>query len=82
MLTPINGRLAGFAPVSDDVGQSFFDINTPYFGVCNLLDKDSPPLPTGLPGVHRHNLRPGFDGSVHDIKGCTLDMRFRLRPRG
>ena len=27
-LTLINGRRAGFAPVSNDVGQSFFDINT------------------------------------------------------
>ena len=27
-LTLVNGRRAGFAPVSNDVGQSFFDINT------------------------------------------------------
>ena len=53
---------------------------TLYFGARNLLDKDPPPLPTGRPGVQRHNLRPGFDGFVHDIKGRTLYARVRFRP--
>ena len=47
-------------------------------GARNLTDKDPPPLPTGLRGVQRHNLRPGFDGFVHDIKGRTIYVRFRF----
>ena len=47
-------------------------------GARNLTDQDPPPLPTGLEGIHRYNLRPGFDGSVHDIKGRTLYARIRL----
>ena len=53
---------------------------TLFVGARNLTDKDPPPLPTGVTGVHRYNLRPGFDGFVHDIKGRTLYIRFRFRP--
>ncbi len=53
---------------------------TLFLGARNLTDKDPPPLPTGREGVHRYNLRPGFDGFVHDIKGRTLYVRFRFRP--
>ena len=52
---------------------------TLYLGANNLTDKDPPALPTGLDGVQRHNLRPGFDGFVHDIKGRVLYVRFRVR---
>ena len=52
---------------------------TLFLGARNLTDKDPPPLPTGRDGVHRHNLRPGYDGFVHDIKGRTLYIRFRYR---
>ena len=55
---------------------------TLYFGVRNLTDRDPPPLPSGREGVHRYNLRPGFDGFVHDIKGRTLYVRFRFRAWG
>ena len=54
---------------------------TLFLGARNVMDKDPPPLPTGLEGVHRHNLRPGYDGFVHDIKGRSLYLRFRYRPR-
>ena len=54
---------------------------TLFLGARNLMDKDPPPLPSGREGVHRHNLRPGFDGFVHDIRGRTLYVRFRYRPR-
>lgn len=50
---------------------------TLFTGARNLMDKDPPPLPSGRQGVHRYNLRPGFDGFVHDIKGRTLYIRFR-----
>ncbi len=50
-----------------------------YLGARNLADRDPPPLPSGRDGAQRHNLRPGFDGFVHDIKGRTLYARFRLR---
>ena len=50
-----------------------------FFGARNLTDKDPPPLPTGREGIHRYNLRPGFDGLVHDIKGRTLYARIRVR---
>ena len=49
------------------------------FGATNLTDADPPPLPSGLEGTQRHNLRPGFDGFVHDIRGRVLYMRFRYR---
>ena len=52
-----------------------------YVGARNLTDRDPPPLPSGREGVHRHNLRPGFDGFVHDIKGRTVYVRFRFRAR-
>ena len=52
---------------------------TLFLGARNLADKDPPPLPTGRDGIHRYNLRPGFDGFVHDIKGRTLYVRFRYR---
>lgn len=48
-------------------------------GIRNLTDADPPGLPTGREGIHRYNLRPGFDGSVHDIKGRTIFLRFRYR---
>ena len=51
-------------------------------GARNLTDKDPPPLPSGRPGAQRYNLRPGYDGFVHDIKGRTLYVRFRFRPWG
>ena len=50
-----------------------------YLGARNLADRDPPPLPSGRGGAQRHNLRPGYDGFVHDIKGRTLYARFRLR---
>ena len=50
-----------------------------YVGARNLTDRDPPPLPSGREGVHRHNLRPGYDGFVHDIKGRTVYVRFRFR---
>ena len=40
---------------------------------------EPPPLPSGREGIHRYNLRPGFDGFVHDIKGRTIYVRFRYR---
>ena len=52
---------------------------TVFVGAVNLADRDPPPLPTGLEGSQRYNLRPGFDGFVHDIKGRTLYARFRYR---
>ena len=52
---------------------------TLYLGARNLTDRNPPPLPSGREGVQRHNLRPGYDGFVHDIKGRTLYVRFRLR---
>ena len=51
------------------------------FGARNLLDRDPPPLPSGRPGIHRYNLRPAFDGFVHDIKGRTIYLRFHYRQR-
>ncbi|MDE0245076.1 MAG: TonB-dependent receptor, partial [Gammaproteobacteria bacterium] len=55
---------------------------TLFVGARNLTDEDPPPLPSGREGVHRYNLRPGYDGFVHDIKGRTLYVRFRYRPWG
>ena len=51
-------------------------------GVGNLTDEDPPPLPSGREGVQRYNLRPGFDGFVHDIKGRTVYVRFRYHTGG
>lgn len=48
-------------------------------GARNLFDEDPPPLPTGHVGIHRYNLRPAFDGFVHDIKGRTVYLRFHYR---
>ena len=63
--------------------EDLFGIETTIFlGARNLTDKDPPPLPTGLEGIHRHNLRPGFDGLVHDIKGRTVYLRFRALSKG
>ena len=53
-----------------------------FVGARNLTGEDPPPLPSGREGVHRYNLRPGYDGFVHDIKGRTLYVRFRYRPWG
>ena len=55
---------------------------TLFLGARNLTDEDPPPLPSGRPGVHRYNLRPGLDGFVHDVKGRTLYVRFRWRAGG
>ncbi len=62
------------------IGDLFDTEVTLSIGARNLMDKDPPPLPSGRAGVHRYNLRPGFDGFVHDIKGRTLYVRFRVRP--
>ena len=48
-------------------------------GATNLTDEDPPPLPSGLEGTQRYNLRPGFDGFVHDIKGRVVYVRYRHR---
>ena len=63
------------------VDEVFGSEATFYVGARNLTDRDPPPLPSGRESVHRHNLRPGFDGFVHDIKGRTVYVRFRLRTR-
>ena len=52
---------------------------TIHLGAGNLTGEDPPALPSGRDGVQRYNLRPGFDGLVHDIKGRTLYLRFRYR---
>ena len=60
--------------------QDLFGANaTIFLGARNLTDQDPPALPSGREGIHRHNLRPGFDGLVHDIKGRSIYLRFRLR---
>ena len=60
--------------------EDVFDGETTLFvGARNLTDQDPPPLPNGREGVLRYNLRPGFDGFVHDIKGRTLYVRVRWR---
>ena len=48
-------------------------------GANNATDEDPPPLPSGRDGPQRYNLRPGFDGFVHDIKGRESYVRFRWR---
>ena len=48
-------------------------------GARNLTDEDPPALPTGRGGVQRYNLRPGYDGFVHDIKGRAIYARFRFK---
>ena len=53
---------------------------TLYLGARNLTDEDPPALPSGRTGIQRYNLRPGFDGFVHDIKGRTIYLRFRFQP--
>ena len=50
---------------------------TLFLGANNLTDRDPPALPSGEEGVQRYNLRPGFDGFVHDIKGRTFYLRLR-----
>ena len=50
---------------------------TLFLGANNLTDRDPPALPSGKEGVQRYNLRPGFDGFVHDIKGRTFYLRLR-----
>lgn len=55
--------------------------STLYFGARNLSNQDPPPLPSGRSGFHRYNLRPGYDGFVHDIKGRTIYFRFHWRRR-
>lgn len=48
-------------------------------GANNATDEDPLPLPSGRDGAQRYNLRPGFDGFVHDIRGRELYVRFRWR---
>ena len=48
-------------------------------GVNNLLDADPPGLPSGKGGSQAYNLRPAYDGQVHDIRGRALYARFRYR---
>ena len=67
---------------SFDLDSLFGGEATLFVGARNLTDEDPPPLPSGREGVHRYNLRPGYDGFVHDIKGRTLYVRFRYRPWG
>ena len=67
---------------SFDLDSLFGGEATFFVGARNLTDEDPPPLPSGREGVHRYNLRPGYDGFVHDIKGRTLYVRFRYRPWG
>ena len=50
---------------------------TLFLGANNLTDRDPPALPSGKEGVQRYNLRPGFDGFVHDIKGRIFYLRLR-----
>ena len=61
-----------------DLHELFGGQATVSIGARNLTDKDPPPLPTGRAGVQRYNLRPGFDGFVHDIKGRAIYARFRF----
>ena len=70
------------ANYSFDLDRLFGGNATLSVGVRNLTDKDPPPLPSGRPGAQRYNLRPGYDGFVHDIKGRTVYARFRFRPWG
>ena len=70
------------ANYSFDLDKLFGGNATLSVGVRNLTDKDPPPLPSGRPGAQRYNLRPGYDGFVHDIKGRTVYARFRFRPWG
>ncbi len=55
---------------------------TLYLGARNLLNQNPPPLPSGQSGIHRYNLRPGYDGFVHDIKGRTMYIRFLWQHNG
>ena len=55
---------------------------TLYLGANNVAGNDPPGLPTGREGLQRYNLRPGFDGFVHDIKGRVLYVRFPLSVLG
>lgn len=48
-------------------------------GAINLTDEDPPPLPSGRTGAQRYNLRPGYDGFVHDIRGRVLYARLSWR---
>ena len=48
-------------------------------GVNNLLDADPPRLPSGKGSSQAYNLRPAYDGQVHDIRGRALYARFRYR---
>ena len=70
------------ANYSFDMDDLFGGDATLSVGARNLTGEDPPPLPSGRSGVQRYNLRPGFDGFVHDIKGRTLYVRFRYRPWG
>ena len=70
------------ANYSFDLDKLFGGNATLSVGVRNLTGKDPPPLPSGRPGAQRYNLRPGYDGFVHDIKGRTVYARFRFRPWG
>ena len=79
-------KIASWITVDAHYRYSFADIlggkGTLYLGARNLTDQDPPPLPSGRSGIHRYNLRPGYDGFVHDIKGQTLYVRFLWQSSG
>ena len=70
------------ASYSYDLSHRFGHDTTVFVGARNLTDEDPPGLPTGREGIHRFNLRPGFDGSVHDVKGRTVYVRVRYSLQG
>ena len=76
-------RIAAWTTLDANYGYQIEDLfganATIFLGARNLTDEDPPALPSGRDGVHRYNLRPGFDGLVHDIKGRTVYLRFRFR---
>ena len=64
---------------SYEIKESFGGDTRLFLGIRNLTDEDPPPLPNGQSSVYQYNLRPGFDGFVHDIKGRTMYVRIRVR---
>ncbi|MCY3885309.1 MAG: TonB-dependent receptor [Gammaproteobacteria bacterium] len=74
-------RITAWTTIDAQYRHAFSDTfrgkGTVYVGARNLTDRDPPPLPSGRTGVHRYNLRPGYDGFVHDIKGRIVYIRFR-----
>ena len=47
-------------------------------GVSNIADENPPGLPSGRDGDYEFNLRPGYDGFVHDVRGRTVYLRFDI----